>query len=85
MACVMCGVGLDGDQRTCSMCYGDPAHGTDGIYQAFLDEQAYNAALEAEQRAQWEEQAAQAAYHDALAAEGEHNEPPNPDSDDLPF
>lgn len=38
--CVMCGSSIPDDQgsKTCSMCYGDPGHGKDGYYQAWLDE-----------------------------------------------
>ena len=36
--CTMCGVSIPDGQTTCSMCYGDPGHGADGYYQAFLDE-----------------------------------------------
>lgn len=32
--------------RSCSMCYGDPHHGTDGYYQALLDEHARQAEME---------------------------------------
>ena len=39
--CVCCGSPLPANQgsRTCSMCYGDPDHGSDGYYQKFLDDQ----------------------------------------------
>lgn len=37
--CVQCGAEIPKGQRTCSMCYGDPGHGTDGYYQEWLDEQ----------------------------------------------
>lgn len=51
-ACVDCGVELPDGQgsRTCSMCYGDPGHGRDGIYQRWLDEQdeAYRERQQAE-------------------------------------
>ena len=53
--CVMCGVSIPDGQRTCSMCYGDPDHGRDGIYQAELDRQAR------EENDAREEQAAQEA------------------------
>ncbi len=37
--CVMCGSPLPDNQgsNTCSMCYGDPGHGTDGYYQDWLE------------------------------------------------
>lgn len=38
--CSSCGSEIPDDQgSSCSMCYGDPAHGTDGYYQAMLDQQ----------------------------------------------
>lgn len=37
--CSMCGAGIPDHQRVCSMCYGDPAFGSDGYYQRWLDEQ----------------------------------------------
>lgn len=38
--CIDCGRPIPDNQgsNTCSMCYGDPGHGADGYYQAFLDE-----------------------------------------------
>lgn len=40
-SCVCCGQPLPSNQgsRTCSMCFGDPDHGKDGYYQAWLEEQ----------------------------------------------
>lgn len=35
MACSMCG--LEGVEGTCSMCYGDPYHNTDGEYLKYLE------------------------------------------------
>ena len=39
--CVQCGVALPDNQgsRTCSMCYGDPDHGKDGLYQKWLEQE----------------------------------------------
>lgn len=37
-ACVDCATEIPDGQRTCSMCYGDPGHGTDGIYAAWIEE-----------------------------------------------
>lgn len=37
--CSMCGSEIPDGQRVCSMCYGDPGHGSDGYYQNWLDEQ----------------------------------------------
>jgi hypothetical protein len=36
MACSSCG--LEGVSGTCSMCYGDPDHNTDGMYRRYLEE-----------------------------------------------
>ena len=36
-SCMSCGSWIPDGQRTCSMCYGDPGHGTDGYYQDWLD------------------------------------------------
>ena len=37
--CTSCGSPIpDGQGKSCSMCYGDPAHGRDGYYQQFIDE-----------------------------------------------
>ena len=52
-ACVSCGSPVPPGQRNCSMCYGDPEHGRDGYYQAYLDEQAR---LEQEAQQEREEQ-----------------------------
>lgn len=36
--CISCGSNIpDGQGRSCSMCYGDPAYGRDGYYQDWLD------------------------------------------------
>ena len=35
--CAMCGVSIPEGQRICSMCYGDPEHGSDGYYEAYLE------------------------------------------------
>ena len=38
--CTSCGMPIpDGQGKSCSMCYGDPAYGNDGYYQAYLEEQ----------------------------------------------
>lgn len=37
--CVDCGSEIPDGQRTCSMCYGDPYHGSDGYYLAWIEEQ----------------------------------------------
>lgn len=41
MNCVMCGSPIPKDQgsRTCSMCYGDIAHGKDGYYREWAEQQ----------------------------------------------
>jgi len=38
--CVMCGAPIPDRQRTCSMCYGDPDHGSDGYYRQWLEDQS---------------------------------------------
>ena len=39
--CTSCGSPIpEGQGKSCSMCFGDPGHGRDGYYQAWLDEQA---------------------------------------------
>lgn len=37
MACNSCG--LSGVEGTCSMCYGDPYHNTDGEYRRWIEEE----------------------------------------------
>lgn len=37
--CVQCGSVIPDNQRTCSMCYGDIEHGTDGYYREWAEEQ----------------------------------------------
>ena len=37
--CVMCGERIPDNQRTCSMCYGDVDHGSDGYYRRFMEQQ----------------------------------------------
>ena len=39
-SCSMCGLAIPDGQRTCSMCYGDPEHGSDGYYREYLERQA---------------------------------------------
>ena len=36
MACSSCG--LDGVTGSCSMCYGDPDHNTDGEYRRYIED-----------------------------------------------
>jgi len=41
MACTSCGSEIpDGQGSSCSMCYGDIGYGSDGYYQAYMDEWA---------------------------------------------
>ena len=55
-SCGSCGVQIPDGQGVCSMCYGDPGYGTDGLYQHYLDEQAREAAeLKQIEDAQWEQ------------------------------
>ena len=37
-SCVQCGSTIPDNQRTCSMCYGDIEHGTDGYYRQYMEE-----------------------------------------------
>lgn len=38
--CTSCGSEIpSGQGKSCSMCYGDPQHGSDGYYQAYIEEQ----------------------------------------------
>ena len=48
MACTSCGLG--GVTGTCSMCYGDPDHNTDGEYRAWLEHAAQENQQEIEAR-----------------------------------
>lgn len=46
--CTSCGSPIpNGQGKSCSMCYGDPAWGRDGYYQHYLDEQARQAEQDA--------------------------------------
>ena len=47
-SCVMCGNRIPDGQCTCSMCYGDPGHGSDGYYEQWLEEQAAQDQIEQE-------------------------------------
>jgi len=38
-ACNCCGIEIPDGQRTCSMCYGNISHGTDGYYEQWALEQ----------------------------------------------
>jgi hypothetical protein len=42
-SCVCCGIEIPDGQRTCSMCYGDVDHGTDGYYRRYLEQCAQEA------------------------------------------
>lgn len=37
--CVQCGSSIPKSQRTCSMCYGDIGHGTDGYYRRWAEDE----------------------------------------------
>lgn len=37
--CIMCGIEIPDNQKICSMCYGDPYHGSDGYYLEYLNKQ----------------------------------------------
>ena len=56
-SCSQCGSSVPDGQGICSMCYGDPGHGSDGYYQEWLETQAQ----EAEMRMAEEEWAAKMA------------------------
>ena len=57
--CVQCGSPIPDGQRTCSMCYGDIDHGSDGYYREW-----------AEQRErEWEQESEQASEEGAGDAE----------------
>jgi hypothetical protein len=47
-ACVCCGRSIPDGQSTCSMCYGDIDHGSDGYYREWMER---GAEIAAEQRA----------------------------------
>ncbi len=53
--CRSCGVSIPEGQKFCSMCYGDPGYGRDGLYQKWLEDQAWK---DEQQRIQ-EQQAAE--------------------------
>lgn len=58
-SCVNCSAPIPRGQRTCSICYGDPEHGSDGYYRQWMEEQQREADREREEaaRAEWTEQA----------------------------
>lgn len=37
--CKSCGISIPDGQNFCSMCYGDPAYGSDGYYMDYLEGQ----------------------------------------------
>lgn len=37
--CQSCGIAIPSGQSTCSMCYGDIDHGTDGYYRDYMERQ----------------------------------------------
>lgn len=37
--CSSCGSEIPDDQEFCSMCYGDPEHGSDGYYEEWFKQQ----------------------------------------------
>lgn len=43
-SCSMCGAPIPAGQGTCSMCYGDIDHGSDGYYREFMERAAQEAA-----------------------------------------
>lgn len=61
-SCTSCGSPVPDGQKSCSMCYGDPYHGSDGYLLA---------AMEEDQRQQWE------AEEQAKRAEAMEEPPPH--------
>ena len=55
--CVCCGTSLPNNQgsKTCSVCYGDPDHGSDGILRQQMDAQRDDDWLDRQERHEWEE------------------------------
>lgn len=56
--CTSCGNPIpEGQGSSCSMCYGDPQHGSDGYYQEYLDAQEQQAQeQQAQEQQQWEQE-----------------------------
>ena len=44
-------------QTTCSMCYGDPNHGTDGYYRDWLEQREQERAAEEEAERRYQQEA----------------------------
>ena len=52
--CTQCGSPIPNGQKICSMCYGDPDHGSDGYYRQYLEQQERRQQEEREQeRREW--------------------------------
>ena len=47
--CSMCGAPVPSSQKVCSMCYGDPAYGTDQYYEEYVKEMERQSQIEPEQ------------------------------------
>lgn len=47
--CSMCGAPVPDSQKVCSMCYGDPAYGTDGYYEEYVQEMERQSQIEPEE------------------------------------
>ena len=54
--CAMCGSQIPDDQNTCSMCYGDIDHGTDGYYRDFMERGERSELMEQEENYQEDEE-----------------------------
>lgn len=54
--CVSCGVRIPDGQRTCSVCYGDPDHGRDGILRRMMEEEYQQYCEQQEEERRQEEQ-----------------------------
>jgi len=47
--CTMCGVTIPEGQKVCSICYGDPFYGTDGLLLAAIQAEEERAYLQVQQ------------------------------------
>lgn len=51
--CASCGIQIPEGQPVCSMCYGDPFYGRDGIYLQWLEDIAATESAAAEEYERW--------------------------------
>lgn len=55
--CTSCGSPIpEGQDKSCSMCYGDISHGKDGYYEEWAREEAYRQEQEEIERRMYEEE-----------------------------